>query len=191
MNLKRLIFPVFAAITSVACAKVKTRPENLQPVMNDSSFYQFKMKSLEGEMIDFSRYKGKYVLLVNVASKCGYTPQYAELQELHEKYGDKLVVLGFPANNFGAQEPGSDGEIQEFCSKNYGVTFQMFSKISVKGEDQAPLYRWLSTRELNGWNNDSPGWNFCKYLVDKSGNLLKFYNSAVRPMSPEITGQLN
>ncbi len=154
-----------------------------QKEMND--FYSFRLKSLDGEEIDFSRYKGKKVLLVNVASECGYTPQYAGLQKLHETYGNKLAVLGFPANNFGEQESGSNQQIAQFCQKNYGVDFQMFSKISVKGNDQHALYEWL--REETG---QEPSWNFCKYLVDENGKAVAFYPSAVEPMSSEITDRV-
>jgi glutathione peroxidase len=162
---------------------------NTQPPA--TSFYSFKMESLTGEAIDFSRYKGKKVLLVNVASKCGFTPQYAELEELHKKYGDKVVVLGFPANNFGAQEPGSNEEIAEFCQKNYGVSFQMFEKISVAGNDQHPLYQWLSRKDLNGWNDKAPGWNFTKYLVNEKGELVKMFPSNVKPLSKEVIEAIN
>lgn len=148
-----------------------------------SEFYTFKMASLDGKEIDFSKYKGKKVLLVNTASECGYTPQYADLQQLHEKYGDKVIVLGFPANNFGGQEPGSSEEIASFCQKNYGVTFQLFDKISVKGEDKHPLYNWLTE---NAPNNEEPNWNFCKYLVNENGEVVAFYPSKVKPMGEEI-----
>ena len=146
-----------------------------------SNFYDFRLKSLNGEEIDFSRYRGKKVLLVNVASECGYTPQYDDLQKLHEEYGDKVAVLGFPANNFGGQEPGSNQQIADFCQKNYGVEFQMFSKISVKGADQHPLYEWL--REQSG---QEPSWNFSKFLVDENGEVVGFYPSGVNPMDEEI-----
>jgi glutathione peroxidase len=149
-----------------------------------SSVYEFKINSLEGKMIDFSQYKGKTLLIVNTASECGYTPQYADLQKLHEAMGDKVVILGFPANNFGGQEPGSNAQIATFCQKNYGVTFQMFEKISVKGTDQHPLYAWL--KEKTG---QEPSWNFCKYLVKPDGTV-KFYKSSVKPMDTEITSQL-
>lgn len=155
------------------------------------SFYTFKMKTIDGEMIDFSQYKGKKVLLVNVASKCGFTPQYAELEQLNKQYGGKVVILGFPANNFGGQEPGTNAEIADFCQKNYGVTFQMFDKISVTGEDQHPLYQWLSKKEMNGWNDQSPKWNFSKYLVNEKGELIKFYESKVSPMSPELIAAID
>ncbi len=149
-----------------------------------SSIYEFKMNSLDGKPIDFSQYKGKTLLIVNTASECGYTPQYADLQKLHETFGDKVIILGFPANNFGGQEPGTNTEIASFCKKNYGVTFQMFEKISVKGSDQHPLYAWL--KEKTG---QEPGWNFSKYLVKPDGTVM-FFKSGVKPMDKEITSQL-
>lgn len=149
-----------------------------------SSIYEFKMNSLDGKTIDFSQYKGKTLLIVNTASECGYTPQYADLQKLHETFGDKVTILGFPANNFGGQEPGSNTEIASFCKKNYGVTFQMFEKISVKGSDQHALYAWL--KEKTG---QEPGWNFSKYLVKPDGTV-KFFKSGVKPMDKEITSEL-
>jgi glutathione peroxidase len=149
-----------------------------------NSIYDFKMNSIDGQEIDFKQYKGKSLLLVNVASKCGYTPQYGDLEKLHEQFGDKVVVLGFPANNFGSQEPGSNTEIAEFCQKNYGVKFQMFEKISVKGDDQHPLYQFL--KEKTG---EEPGWNFCKYLVKPDGTV-KFFNSKVKPLDSQIVDAL-
>lgn len=148
------------------------------------SIYDLKMNSLEGEEIDFSTYKGKSLLIVNVASKCGFTPQYADLEKLHEEFGDRVVVLGFPANNFGAQEPGTSLDIAEFCQKNYGVKFQMFEKISVKGEDQHPLYQWLKDK-----SGQEPTWNFCKYLVKPDGTV-KFFPSKVKPLDKEIVDAL-
>ena len=153
----------------------------VEEIKEEKSIYDFKMTSLEGEEIDFAQFKNKKILIVNVASKCGYTPQYKDLQAVHEQYGDDLVILGFPANNFMKQEPGTDKDIAEFCEKNYGVTFQMFSKISVVGEDQAPLYQWLSDKNANGWNEQAPEWNFCKYLIDEEGKLAAYYPSAVNP----------
>ena len=151
--------------------KTATRPETgtTEP---GKSFYDFKMKAINGKEVDFSAFKGKKVLIVNVASKCGFTPQYEDLQKLHELYQHKVEVLGFPANNFGKQEPGSNQEIAQFCQLNYGVSFQMFEKISVKGNDQHPLYQWLSDKNLNGWNSQAPTWNFCKYLVNEEGELV-------------------
>jgi glutathione peroxidase len=148
------------------------------------SIYDFKMNSLEGEEIDFSQYKGKTLLIVNVASKCGFTPQYADLQQLQEQYGNKLTILGFPANNFGGQEPGSSVQIAEFCQKNYGVTFQMFEKVSVKGDDQHPLYKFLKDK-----TGQEPSWNFCKYLVKPDGTV-KFFPSKVKPMDKEILNEI-
>ncbi|HEY4655054.1 MAG TPA: glutathione peroxidase [Cyclobacteriaceae bacterium] len=148
------------------------------------SVYDFKMKSIDGQTIDFSRYKGKTLLIVNVASKCGFTPQYADLEKLHETYGDKVTILGFPANNFGGQEPGTNDEIALFCQKNFGVKFQLFEKISVKGEDQDPLYAWL--KEKTG---EEPSWNFCKYLVKPNGTV-KFFASKVNPMHRQLLDEL-
>ncbi len=148
------------------------------------SIYDFKVNSLEGELIDFSTYKGKTLLIVNVASKCGFTPQYTELQQLQTQYGSKVTVLGFPANNFGAQEPGTSLEIAQFCEKNYGVTFQMFEKVSVKGSDQHPLYQFL--KEKTG---QEPSWNFCKYLVKPDGTV-KFFPSKVKPLDKEIVDEI-
>jgi len=150
----------------------------------DQSIYDFKVNALTGEEIDFARYKGKTLLIVNVASKCGFTPQYADLEELHRLHGDKVVVLGFPANNFGGQEPGTHEEIAAFCEKNYGVTFQMFEKISVVGSDQHPLYQWLKKQ-----TGQEPSWNFCKYLVKPDGKVT-FFASAVNPMDDEIVSAL-
>lgn len=156
----------------------------LMATANVPSVYDFKMNSIDGQPIDFSRYKGKNLLIVNVASKCGFTPQYTDLEKLHELYGDKVVVLGFPANNFGGQEPGSNEEIAEFCQKNFGVKFQMFEKISVKGDDQDPLYAWL--KEKTG---KEPTWNFCKYLV-KADGTVKFFDSKVGPLDKQILDEL-
>lgn len=158
----------------------------LDDMLMEKSFYDFKMKDIDGNVVDFNQYKGKKVLIVNVASKCGYTPQYAELQELNEKYGDQVAILGFPANNFGGQEPGTNEDIKQFCTENYGVTFQMFDKVSVKGVDKHPLYRWLSDKNLNGWNDKEPSWNFCKYFINENGELKKFFPSSVKPMDEEI-----
>ncbi len=148
-----------------------------------SDFYSFTIPSLDGKEIDFSKFKGKKVLVVNTASECGYTPQYADLQKLHEAHGDKVVILGFPANNFGGQEPGSNEEIASFCQKNYGVSFQMMEKVSVKGDDQHPLYQWLAK---NSPNHEEPSWNFSKYLINEQGEVVAFYPSKVKPMGEEI-----
>jgi glutathione peroxidase len=154
-------------------------------ILNIGSIYDFKMNAIDGEQIDFAKYKGKTLLIVNVASKCGFTPQYADLEKLHELHGDKVVILGFPANNFGSQEPGSNTQIAEFCQKNYGVSFQMFEKISVKGDDQSPLYKWLQEK-----TGEQPSWNFCKYLVKPDGTV-KFFPSKVSPLDKEILDAIN
>ena len=148
------------------------------------TIYDFKIQSIDGKEIDFAQYKGKTLLIVNTASECGYTPQYADLQELHEKFGSKITILGFPANNFGGQEPGTNVQIASFCKKNYGVTFQMFEKISVKGSDQHPLYKFL--KEKSG---KEPSWNFCKYLVKPDGTV-KFFASGVNPGDEDILKEL-
>lgn len=150
-----------------------------------TSIYDFKVKSLEGKEISLSQYKGKYMMIVNTASKCGYTPQYADLEKLHEQFGDKIAVLGFPANNFLWQEPGSSEEIATFCEKNYGVKFQMFEKVSVKGGDKAPLYDWLDAK-----TGETPSWNFCKYLVSPEGEVLGYFPSKVKPMDKEIMDKM-
>lgn len=150
-----------------------------QPI--PASLYDLTVNSLAGEPVPLERYRGKRLLIVNTASKCGYTPQYAELQELHETYGDYVTVLGFPANNFLWQEPGTNAEIADFCTENYGVTFPMFEKISVRGRDQHPLYRWLSAQA-----GEKPSWNFCKYLVDEKGAVVAFFGPKVRPMDDAV-----
>ena len=178
---------IIFGFTSLACGfkKVATRPDSgLQE--STASIYDFKMTAITGEEIDFKQYKGKKLLIVNTASECGFTPQYEDLQQLHELQGENIVILGFPANNFGEQEPGTDSEILSFCKENYKVTFQMFSKISVEGSDMAPLYQWLTDKSKNGWNEEVPNWNFCKYYINEKGELMKFYASAINPMSKEL-----
>ncbi len=141
-------------------------------------------------MIDFKKYKGKKILIVNTASKCGYTPQYEELQALYEKYKDKLVVIGVPANNFGGQEPGTNAEIKEFCSGTYKVPFPMTTKVSVKGDDMCDLYKWLTSKEKNGVLDAEVKWNFNKFLLNENGELIAYFPSKVKPMSEEITSKL-
>jgi len=160
-------------------------------IMAQKSFYDFKVKSITGAEFDFASLKGKKVMVVNTASKCGNTPQYEGLQDLYEKYGDDdFVIIGFPANNFLGQEPGSNEEIAEFCSKNYGVTFPMMAKISVKGDDMHPLYKWLTSSELNGYEDSKVEWNFQKYLIDENGKLVGIIKPKVKPDSEEIISWL-
>ena len=151
------------------------------------SVYDIKINDLDGNPINLEKFKGKYLLFVNVASKCGFTKQYADLQELYDLYIDNLMVIGVPCNQFGAQEPGSPDEIQTFCKKNYGVTFLMTEKISVKGNNQHPLYNWLTDKSLNGVKNSTVKWNFQKYIVDKDGNLIDYFYPMTRPLSSKIT----
>ena len=152
--------------------------------------YDYEANDINGNVISMSKYKGKKILIVNVASKCGFAPQYEGLQELHEIYGESVAVLGFPSNDFFWQEPGTNSDIQKFCRTNYGVTFQMFEKIHVKGKNQHPIYKWLSDSNLNGWNDSAPSWNFCKYLIDEKGKLLEYYNMRTAPEDTAITRHL-
>lgn len=184
-NLKQLLFFAFIFV-SCGFSKIKTRPleMNQEPT---TSIYDFELPLLNGELVKLSMYRGKKLLIVNTASECGYTPQYAELEQLYKNHGGNVVVLAFPANNFGGQEPGTNIEIGAFCKENYGVTFPVFSKISVKGDDMDPLYQWLTQKDKNGWNEDAPTWNFCKYVIDEEGNLVAFYGSSIKPLGDEIT----
>ena len=151
------------------------------------SFYDFKMKTIDGKEFDFAQLKGKKVMIVNTASECGYTPQYEQLQELFKKYGgDNFVILGFPANNFGEQEPGNDATIKTFCTKNFGVTFPIFSKISTKGSDISPLYSWLCSKALNGVSDAEVKWNFNKFLIDEKGNWVAWHPSKATPFDLDI-----
>ena len=151
------------------------------------SIYDFKTTTIDGKPFDMSSLKGKKVLIVNTASKCGFTPQYADLEKLYKKYGgDHFTIIGFPANNFNNQEPGTNKDIEAFCTKNYGVTFPMMSKISVKGGDMDPIYKWLTQKSMNGKMDSEVKWNFQKYLVDENGNLVNVVYSKENPMSSEI-----
>jgi glutathione peroxidase len=152
-----------------------------------SSIYDIQINSLMGEKMDLKEFKGKYMLFVNVASKCGFTPQYKELQELHKKYKDKLVIIGVPCNQFGSQEPGTSSEIQSFCQKNYGVEFLITEKVEVKGDNQHQLYKWLTSKNLNEVNSSSVKWNFQKYLIDPSGKYIDVFYSITKPTSSKIT----
>jgi glutathione peroxidase len=166
---------------------------NSPEVPNESealSVHSFTVKTIDGKSVKLREYAGKKLLIVNTASECGYTPQYKDLQELATKYAGKVVVLGFPSNNFGGQEPGSNAEIKSFCTKNYGVTFPMFDKVEVVGDKAAPLFKYLSNKAQNGVVNDAPKWNFCKYLIDENGKVIKFFPSSVKPTSSEITSLL-
>ncbi len=154
------------------------------------SIHSFKVEALDGSTIDFSKFKGKKILVVNTASECGFTPQYADLEKLSKAYKNKLVVVGFPANNFGGQEPGSNKEIATFCQRNYGVSFPMAAKISVKGDDIAPIYKFLTDKKENGVKNTKILWNFTKILLDEKGNVIDSFVSTTNPMSESITKYL-
>lgn len=155
------------------------------------SIYDFKVPSLDGKEINFKKFKGKMLMIVNTASKCGNTPQYAELEKLYEQYKDKLVIVGFPANNFGKQEPGSNSDIQEFCQKNYGVTFPMAEKVSVKGDDIHPLFKYLVDEAAKKGITDPIKWNFTKFLLDGKGNLVTVIHNKTSVLSPEVTKYFN
>ena len=164
----------------------ETNATQLQP----TSIHQFIVPALDGSTINFASFKGKKILIVNTASECGFTKQYEGLQQLYNQYKEKLVIVGFPANNFGGQEPGSNTEIQSFCKKNYGVTFPMAAKISVKGDDAAAIYKWLCNKSANGVLDATIKWNFNKFLLDENGIILQYFESSVTPLSETITSKL-
>ena len=163
----------------------------LSVTMTGSSIYDFKVPGLEGGTIDFSKYKGQKILIVNTASKCGLTPQYDDLEKLYKQYKGKLVIVGFPANNFAGQEPGTKTEIAEFCKKNYGVTFPMADKVSVKGDDIAPIFKYLVDEAAKQGIKDPISWNFTKFLVDEKGQLITVFSPRPKPMSEEVLKYLN
>ena len=179
MSLSTIVKGIFSDKKDAAAAPVNTDAAT-------KSLYDFTVKSIDGKTVALSAYKGKKIVILNTASKCGYTPQYADWEKFYKAHGDKIVVLGFPANNFMGQEPGSNEEVASFCQKNYGVTFPMFEKVDVVGNEQAPLFKWLTTKSLNGWNDKVPTWNFCKYVVDEQGKLTNFFASGVKPDDAEF-----
>lgn len=193
--MKKIIYLSFLCLLTIACknnAQEKKEATNLnQSIMQPkTSIYTIAINNLNGDPINLADYKGKKILFVNVASECGFTPQYKDLQELHKTYGEKLVVIGLPCNQFGEQEPGNASEIQDFCSKNYGVEFLITEKIDVKGANQHPLYAWLTNKDLNGSKSSTVKWNFQKYLVDEQGNFIDFYYSITNPLATEITSKI-
>jgi len=187
-----LIFVIGVGVLLTTSFKAKTKNIilNTNNIAPKKSFYELEAISLDGKKISFDQYKNKKILIVNVASKCGYTYQYEGLQKLQDIYQDKVIVLGFPANDFFNQESGSNEEIEEFCETNYGITFPMFEKTTTKGKKQSPIYQWLTNKDFNGWNAQRPTWNFCKYLVNEQGKLVGFFDSKVKPLSEEITSLL-
>lgn len=180
MKLSNFLF--FTLVLIMAC--------NSQNSNSKTDVTSIKINTIQGEKLNFSDFKGKKILFVNVASKCGFTPQYKELQELYSENKDKLVVIGVPCNQFGGQEPGTATEIKKFCSLNYGVTFPITEKVDVKGENQHPLYQFLTKKEINGKKESSVKWNFQKYLVDENGNLIDYWLSDTKPKSEKITKHL-
>jgi glutathione peroxidase len=179
----------------------------LSASLSGTTIYDFQVPGLDGNTINFADYKGKKIMIVNTASQCGNTPQYAELETLYERYKDKLVIIGFPANNFGAQEPGTNTDIKEFCKKNYGVTFPMAEKVSVRGDDIHPLYKWLVSQSAEMakkvptdnskdivWRKflqDPVIWNFTKFIVDENGHLVAVIHNKTKPLSEEVLKYLN
>ena len=189
-----LIITLVTAATAVVFIAAKpaaptTMTETEATTAAAASVYDFTVKSINGKEVKLSQYKGKKLLIVNTASKCGYTPQYKELEELSKKYGSKVTVLGFPSDSFN-QELASNAEVASFCEKNYGVTFPLFETVAVKGDGASPLYKYLSDKAKNGKVSDAPNWNFCKYLVDANGHVVKFYPSSVTPLSSELLADI-
>ena len=154
------------------------------------SIYDLAINDISGNLIDLNEFKGKHILFVNVASECGFTSQYAGLEELHQQYKNDLIVIGLPCNQFGGQEPGAEKEIQQFCAKNFGVSFLMTEKIDVKGKMKHPIYNWLTNKNVNGKSSSSVKWNFQKYIVDGKGDFVNYFFSTTKPMSPKITSLL-
>lgn len=185
----KLVYPLW--IWWANKKEVGTKKLSAQEATPPVSFYSLKDTLINGTEFDFSQLKGKKVMLVNTASDCGYTGQYDDLQKLSEQYKDKLLVLGFPANDFKEQEKGSNEEIAEFCRINFGVSFPLMKKSSVvKGADQNKVFEWLTNKNKNGWSNQQPSWNFCKYLVDEEGRLTNYFASTIEPFSADITSVL-
>ena len=180
MKSYKYLFILMLSLFGLFCSKAQT----------PKSIHSFKVESLDGKTIDFSKFKGKKILIVNTASECGFTPQYEDLEKLYDTYKNKLVIVGFPANNFGGQEPGSNQEIATFCKKNYGVSFPMAAKVSVKGSDTAPIFKFLTDKKLNGVKNTTILWNFTKFLLNEKGELVDTFISTTKPTSDSITKYL-
>jgi glutathione peroxidase len=185
-----IVTAIVTLIVLVAFRNSQSKKKATLIAATPTSFYDLSYKAIDGSTVNMSQYKGKYVLCVNVASECGYTSQYAELEKLYEQYKDKLVIVGFPCNQFLGQEPGDEKTIQDFCKKNYGVTFPLSSKLEVKGSGQHPLYTWLCNKASNGVSDASISWNFNKILVGKNGEWISHFGSKVQPMSTDITSLL-
>lgn len=182
--LKTITSIAFSSILFSSFAQTETK---MEPSEN---LYKITINDIDGNAINLKDYKGKFILFVNVASECGFTPQYKELQELHTKYKNELVIIGIPCNQFGKQEPGNAEQIKSFCSKNYGVEFLITEKVDVKGDHQHPLYTWLTKKEQNGVKGSTVKWNFQKYLIGKNGELIDYFYSITSPTSKKITKYL-
>ncbi|AZA50064.1 glutathione peroxidase [Chryseobacterium carnipullorum] len=188
-NIFLLLLSFVAFLQSCTNQKSEVSQTKTNELMG-KTIYDFKVESLDGKEINFADFKGKKILIVNTASECGFTPQYADLEKVYEEYKDKLVIVGFPANNFGGQEPGTNTEIGAFCQKNYGVTFPLAAKVSVKGDDTAPIFKYLTEKELNGVKNTTILWNFTKFLIDENGKLVDTFVSTTKPTDEAITKYL-
>ncbi|AZI22970.1 glutathione peroxidase [Chryseobacterium taklimakanense] len=186
--MKRVFIFLLSAVAFLqSCMNQKTEVSQQKTAENmGKTIYDYKVESLDGGEINFADYKGKKILIVNTASECGFTPQYADLEKVYQQYKDKVVIIGFPANNFGGQEPGTNAEIGAFCQKNYGVTFPMAAKVSVKGDDTAPIFKYLTEKELNGVKNTAILWNFTKFLIDENGKLIDTFISTTKPTDDAI-----
>ncbi len=186
-----VILSIGAFLQSCTQQKKEIAQDKNTTTQTMKSIYDFKVESIDGQEINFADFKGKKILIVNTASECGFTKQYADLQKVSQDYADKLVVIGFPANNFGGQEPGTNTDIGAFCEKNFGVTFPLAAKVSVKGEDTAPIFKFLTDKDLNGVKNTTIMWNFTKFLVDENGKLVDSFISTTKPTDNAITKYFN
>lgn len=180
--IRDLFYPILKMTTK---QDIITNERNVQPT---TSIYSIPVKKIDGTISTLEEFKGRKMLIVNTASECGFTGQYAQMEEVYENKKDELVIIAFPSNDFGAQEPDSDEMIAQFCEKNYHVSFPLYAKIDIKGENKHPLYKWLSDSSLNGWNDQKPSWNFSKYLVDENGVLQHYFNAGIEPYHPLILG---
>lgn len=185
MLLKAILLSSLGA--ALACVSPENQPDHGS---SDSRFHDLTFLDIHGKTRKMSEFKGRYVLIVNTASECGYTSQYKDLQTLHQQFGSKITVIGFPCNDFGGQEPGNEKTIEGFCSKNYGVEFLMASKVSIKGENPHPIYRWLMNKSLNGISDAEVRWNFTKFLIDGEGKWMESFASSVSPMDAKIIKQI-
>lgn len=190
--MKKIFVVLLSAIAFLqSCTNQKSEAAKAQTAREmGKTIYDYQVESLDGNTINFADFKGKKILIVNTASKCGFTPQYADLQKLYDQYRDQLVIVGFPADNFGHQEPGTNEEIGAFCQKNYGVTFPMAAKVSVKGDDTAPIFKYLTEKDLNGVKNTAILWNFTKFLLDENGRLVDTFVSTTKPTDEAIVKYL-